>query len=290
MLTMGCALFAQTPYTQIVLLGDPHLPGKNILAKGKVIQTLNDWKDVNMVVALGDLCSELGTPEEYTFAHTFFSMLNKPFYPINGNHDYFYANERSENGKKQRASFALQKEKLQTFRKTFSLENNYFTLERGGYLLIFLSVDGSKYLTEISTEQLAWLEKTLKENPTKPTIAFFHAPLNNTLLNTKKNYNQLNYIAQPSTKINAILQQNPQLFLWVSGHTHTSFEEESFASPINLYDNHVNTIHNSDMNKKSITTNSLFLYPTYVIIKTYNHTRHSWEDKLERQITVQIFR
>ena len=78
-----CSLFAQTPYTHIVLLGDPHIPGKNSALKEEVIQTINNWKDVDMVIALGDLCEDRGTKEEYAFVKAYFSKLTKPFYPIN---------------------------------------------------------------------------------------------------------------------------------------------------------------------------------------------------------------
>jgi hypothetical protein len=55
------------PY-HLVVLGDPHLPGKNIEAKERVIQNIISWDDVDMVIAVGDICEDRGTVEEYTAA------------------------------------------------------------------------------------------------------------------------------------------------------------------------------------------------------------------------------
>jgi len=79
---------------------------------------------------------------------------------------------------------------------------------------------------------------------------------------------------------------NPQVFLWVSGHTHTSPKEESFASAINVYKKRIANIHNTDMNREKIWTNSLFLYPDKVDVKTYNHKSKKWESEFERTIAL----
>ncbi len=79
--------------------------------------------------------------------------------------------------------------------------------------------------------------------------------------------------------------QNSQVFLWVSGHTHTSPKEESFAAPINSYANRVTNIHNTDMNRETIWTNSLFLYPDKVVVKTYQHKSGIWLPDFERTIS-----
>jgi len=44
-------------------------------------------------------------------------------------------------------------------------------------------------------------------------------------------------------------------------------------------------IHNTDMNKETIWTNSLYLEENFVRIKTYDHTQKIWIDSLERVIT-----
>jgi len=67
---------------------------------------------------------------------------------------------------------------------------------------------------------------------------------------------------------------------------HTSPKEESFASPINVYANRVTNIHNTDMNRETIWTNSLFLYPDKIVVKTYEHKTGAWLPDFERTISL----
>ncbi len=93
-------------YHRLVILGDPHLPGKNIESKENVIQKINSWDDVDMVIAVGDICENLGTDNEYGAVKKFFGRLNRPLFPIAGNHDYIYSNFLSPQGKRVRAEAA----------------------------------------------------------------------------------------------------------------------------------------------------------------------------------------
>ena len=278
-------LFAFTLYgsTHIVILGDPHIPGKHPEAKERVLEQINQWSDVDSVVAMGDLCSLTGTEEEYALVKTYFSKLQKPLYVINGNHDFIYADALDANGKFQHATREMQEAKLKRFQETFHLPKLYYSVQKESYLLIFLSADNPEHLAELSLEQLSWFEKELQTHPSMPTIVFFHAPLDHTLENYNHWANTPNFVAQPKEKLHQIILSNPQLFLWVSGHTHTSPKEPSFASPINQYEQVIN-IHNTDMNKETIWTNSLYLEEHCVRIKTYDHTQKIWLEPLERVI------
>jgi hypothetical protein len=106
-----------------------------------------------------------------------------------------------------------------------------------------------------------------------------------TLREYNSNANTPNFIAQPHEKIREILVQNPQVLLWVSGHTHTSPKEESFASPINIYERRVTNIHNTDMNRETIWTNSLLLFPDKIVVKTYQHKKGIWLPEYERTLS-----
>jgi 3',5'-cyclic AMP phosphodiesterase CpdA len=274
--------------THIVVFGDPHLPGKHPQMKEEVLEHINEWKDIDMVVAMGDLCSKTGTVEEYTYVKTYFSKLKKSLSVITGNHDFIYMDELDSNDKLQHASKEIQEAKLKRFQTTFNLPKLYYSMVKESYLLLFLSADDPNHLAELSKEQLAWLEQELQSHPKMPTIVFFHAPLDNTLETYNRWVNTPNFVAQPKKKIHELLQANPQLFLWVSGHTNTSAKEASFASKVNQYE-HVTNIHNSDMNKDIIWTNSLFLEENFVSIKTYNHSKQEWIDTLDRHIAVPKF-
>jgi 3',5'-cyclic-AMP phosphodiesterase len=273
-------------YHRLVILGDPHLPGKEMSAKESVIKTINSWNDVDMVVVLGDICFELGTSEEYAFAKQFFSKLKKPVYFINGNHDYIYDDILDSKGRKTRAYSGNQQNKLKLFKETFNLPELNYAIRVGHYSLIFLAADelGSSDLARISQRQLDWLGSELNRNRKLPTIIFFHAPLKGTLRTYNQHVNTPSFVAQPEDKIRELILQNSQLFLWVSGHTHTPPTNDSYASDVNLYEKRVTNIHNCDMNRSTIWTNSLYLYPDKVSVRTFDHKKGAWLSNLDRTI------
>jgi 3',5'-cyclic-AMP phosphodiesterase len=294
-------LFAgERDYTHLVILSDLHLPGRNIPLKEKVIETINSWPDVDGVVALGDLCNDLGTVQEYASVKKFFSRLEKPLFPIVGNHDFIYEDHKSFAGKRIKGTPALRGQKLQMFQKTFSLPSLQYTRKEGPDLLIFLSIDDlhSNLLAEISSSTLDWLRAQLKIHAQKPTIIFCHTPLKGTLMSRNRSAENEHFIAQPHEEIRKIILQNPQIFLWVSGHTHIAPTNPRFSDPVNVFERQVTNIHNCDMDGRSylsdadegtathneIWTNSLFLYPDRVAVKTYDHGKREWITRLQREI------
>jgi 3',5'-cyclic-AMP phosphodiesterase len=275
---------AENAYHHLVILGDPHLPGRDYTQKKQALATINSWNDVEMVVAVGDICVYFGTDAEYATAKEFFRGLDKPLFPITGNHDFYYKTPSSQEDRLVEGTTESKKEKLGLFRRTFGLSNYYYSRHVGRYLLVFLSADHSGFLAGISDQQLAWLRTELNNNRKTPTLIFFHAPLKGTLRDYRPFINTPDFIAQPVEAIHTILKGHPQVFLWVSGHTHTPPLEESYASSINLYAGQVTNIHNKDMNRGTIWTNSLFLYPDKVVVKTYNHEKNTWLPQFERTI------
>jgi hypothetical protein len=131
-----------------------------------------------------------------------------------------------------------------------------------------------------------------------PTIIFFHAPLKGTIQSENESPEKGDFVAQPEIEIYRIIKSHPQIFLWVSGHTHIAPTNVKFNHPINLYENRVTNIHNCDMNGQSymsdkesktqkhenVWTNSLFLHPEKVVVKTYDHKKGEWIDGLTREI------
>ncbi|RPJ38209.1 MAG: hypothetical protein EHM27_11520 [Deltaproteobacteria bacterium] len=291
---------AEKDGTHIVVLSDLHLPGKNKAMKQQAIATINSWEDVKMVVGLGDLCSDLGTDEEYNHTRKFLAGLNKPFYPVAGNHDYIYDDSKTGAGRRIKAIPSVRKAKLEKFKEAFSLPQVRYAKRVEPYLLLFLSTDdlGSKYLAQISEESLAWLENELGENKGVPTIIFFHAPLRGTLMSENQSAEREDFVAQPETKLRKIIKANPQIFLWVSGHTHIAPTNSKYHHPVNVFEKQVVNIHNCDLNGQSYLlegdanttkheeawTNSLFLHEGKVIVRTYDHRQGGWMEKLNREI------
>jgi 3',5'-cyclic-AMP phosphodiesterase len=275
----------QRPYG-IALIGDPHLPGRNLPAKEALLRTIDGWEGIDRAVVLGDICSETGTDAEYAFARKFFGGLHQPLRFVAGNHDYIYEDEVDPQGKKVRASSEVRRAKLARFARTFGLNEVYSRERLGNYLLIYLSTDDldSPHLAPFSEVQLAWLEKVLAQNRKIPTLLFAHAPLAGTLHSYNQHANTPSFVAQPAERLRALILAHPQIFLYAAGHMHVPATNESYASPVNLYEGRVMTIHNSDLGRKKPWTNVLYLYPERVVVRTYDHGLKSWRADLERTI------
>ncbi len=292
----------QKDYHRIVILSDAHYPSKlsaaedsvgrqtKINNKLKTINDINGWNDVDLVVFLGDIVEKLGNAEDYSKAKEFVDKLTKPKTLIVGNHEFMYEDYLTTNGKLKWASPELRAAKLERFKNAFRLNDLYYIRYIDNYLLVFLSPDvtNGKYLTEISSQQLSWLEKTLAANKTRPTLMFFHAPLAGTLASYNKDANTPNFIVQPEKQLHDLLMKNPQILLWVSGHTHTPATNPSFAEAINLYEGKILNLHNPTLDGKIIWTNSIYLYPDKISIRTFNHNTGEFVESLDRTIPVDL--
>jgi Icc protein len=273
-------------YYGIALIGDPHLPGRELPAKENLLQMIDGWDDIDRVVVLGDICKETGTAAELAASTEFFGKLHKPLRPVTGNHDYIYEDEMNSDGRKAKASPTTRRKKLARFAETFGLTDIYRSERIGNYLLVYLSTDDleSGHLAKLSEGQIAWLTKELASHRDLPTIIFFHAPLGGTLKSYNENANTPSFVAQPAIRLYDLIRENPQLFLWVAGHMHVPATNESYSSPVNLYEKQVTVIHNADLERRRPWTNVLYLYPERVVVRTYDHWQKSWRPDLERTI------
>lgn len=292
----------QKEYHRIVILSDAHYPSKlsaeenangrqtKIDNKLRAINDINAWSDVDLVVFLGDIVEKLGNESDYAQAKEFVDKLTKPKALVVGNHEFMYEDQLTASGKLKWASPDLRATKLERFKNTFKINNIYYYQYIDNYLLIFLSPDvtSGKYLTEISAQQLSWLEETLASNKTKPTLIFFHAPLAGTLAQYNKEVNTPNFIAQPEKQLHNLLIKNPQILLWVSGHTHTPATNPSFDETINLYEGKILDLHNPTLDGKIIWTNSIYLYPDKIFIRTFNHNTGEFVESLDRTLPVNL--
>ncbi len=284
-------------YHHILVISDIHYPTKSrntfdeatktriISNKTKVMIELNRWEDVELVAYLGDFVADGGAPEEYKGVQTLMGLLQKPYVAVAGNHEWSYVDKRNEKGKLALAGPEMRKAKYDTFNSIMGIKDAaYRTKTIGNYFLVFLSPDlyGTKHLVEINDTQIQWFKEQLESHKDMPTIVFFHAPLLGTLMNYEEDINVPKKVAQPVGPISEILAENPQVFMWVSGHTHTSPETASFAHPINLYQGRVVNIHNPSWEQEPIWTNSIFLFPDKVLVRTFNHEEGEWEEEYDR--------
>ncbi len=313
---------AEPEYYRIVVFGDPHLPYKPALddqpkrqeevmiAKNNLREQVNAWQDVSLVVAVGDITGGFGTVAEYAYAKDYFSRLRHPYTVITGNHDFMYADGTNLNGKNfvrtvldlddyiyadigalslhwPWAKKEVRQQKLDRFRRLFSLDSLYYSKRLGPCLLIFLSPDmvsDNKYQLQFSHQQLEWLRAELAVNKNMPTIVFSHAPLKGTLHSNVDRANTVHNTAQPHKILRDIIQNNPQLFMWVSGHMHLPATHADFASTVNVLENQVTNIHNADLDRVIQWTNSIYIYSDRVVVRTFNHSEQTWIATLERTL------
>lgn len=289
-------------YSRLVVFSDLHLPGRLLSEKGKAVDTVNGWDDVDGIAVTGDIMARRGTEAEYAVAKKFCSRFKKPVYPIVGNHDYIYV--EGPDGKTLQGSPPARQAKLGLFQETFGLPALNYEKRFGRYRCLFVSADDleSKFLTQMSSKTLAWLQDELRRHPDSPTIIFFHAPLQGTIQSTNEISDDPKFYAQPADRLRELLRKHPQVFMWVAGHTHIAPTNARFADmEINLYDGRVHQVHCGDMDGRSylseqnvtftthdtIWSNSLFLYSDKVVVKTYDHKTGAWLEKLTREFRFQ---
>jgi hypothetical protein len=277
----------------IVLMGDPHLPGRHLSLKQKVIEDINSWPDVAFVACVGDLCATFGTVAELEFASGFFSGLQKPFFTTIGNHDNYYSDSGFV-----RASKEERLKKIERFRKGFCEAEIFFSFDFFGWKIIFLAVDDveSSLYSSVSSQQLDWFEQILSENSQRNTLVFCHAPL------WAKDVIKLfppaiNYIVQPADRFARIIEKNSQIKLWVSGHVHFGMTKELVMHPFNFFKNQVMNLlvcdldgfSVLDMNIKprkhnDIWTRKLVLKPSGYECTVYDHVHGKELDELKIQV------
>ena len=287
------------PYYRVVIASDVHYPSKTSESKKpqvrqekidnklKAAQDIDSWKDVSLVVFTGDLVELTGSEDNYQKAKVFADKITKQKAFVLGNHEFMYGDALAANGKLQKADKHQRDKKQKLFKQTFGVKNLYYSQTMGKYLLIFLApdMDNPTFLTEMSQQELQWLKDTLEKNKDKPTICFFHAPLAGTLDNYTAHANKPNFIAQPRGDLDTILKANPQIKLWVSGHTHTPVTVPCFASPVNYYaGTKILDVQNPTWDGKQVWTNSLYLYPDKIEIKTYDHKAGKFLDNFNREV------
>jgi 3',5'-cyclic AMP phosphodiesterase CpdA len=262
--------------------GKPARPDQKLAA----VRDINSWPDVELVTIVGDIVQRYGSPDEYAAAGAFVRAIEKPLALTPGNHEYMYEDTPGPDGRLRRASPGLRRRKLARFQEAFGRRQLYFTKKIGKYLLVFCACDATDgmFLTEMSPAQLDWLSKTLQAHRARPTLIFFHAPLSGTLDHYNKNADTPNFVAQPTDRIRDILEANPQVLLWVSGHTHTPPDNPSFNAPRNWRLGRVLNVHTADMNRPTVWSNNLYLCDDKIVVRTYDHLTGSWLTQDDRTI------
>ena len=143
-------------------LNDAHIKdATSVELLNEAVSLINKDARVQFTCALGDMATD-GHLEELALAKAALDNLEKPYFAVPGNHDVslkatdIYANY------------------VATFGPV------HWTYEENGWSFIgFNSCEASKSDVTVSSEELAWLQETLKNTDTKQPLALFcHHPLN----------------------------------------------------------------------------------------------------------------
>lgn len=289
---------------RIVVLSDVHYGTKSrdpqerrerMARKRAAASEISSWQDADLCVFTGDMVEKYATPAEYAMARDFALSIRRPKAFVAGNHEVVYSEIPGQGGIERRAGPVERLIHLRRFEKLFG--PLYYTRRLGGYLLVFLAPDTADaawvpdggeepYAGELSGREVSWFESTLRANPGTPTIVFCHTPLEGSFLKGYSGNGERNF-TQPAKSIRRILAANPQVMLWVSGHTHTSPRSASYSSPVNRQSGAaVVDIHNPSWEGGEIWTNSLFLYKDRVEVRTWSHKDHKWLEPLDRNYAV----
>ncbi len=289
---------------RIVVLSDVHYGTKSrdpeerrdrMARKRAAAAEISSWSDADLCVFTGDMVEKYATPAEYAMARDFALSIRRPKAFVAGNHEVVYGEIPGHGGIERRAGPVERLMHLHRFEKLFG--PLYYTRRLGGYLLVFLAPDTTDaawvpdgdeepYAGELSGREVSWFESTLRANPDTPTIVFCHTPLEGSFFKGYSGNGERNF-TQPANTIRQILAANPQVMLWVSGHTHTSPRSASYSSPVNRQSGAaVVDIHNPSWEEGEIWTNSLFLYKDSVEVRTWSHKDHKWLDPLDRSYAV----
>ncbi|MGN0909150.1 MAG: metallophosphoesterase family protein [Succinivibrio sp.] len=295
---------SQEEAARIVVLSDVHYGTKSrdpevrrarMALKRAAAAEISSWDDAGLCVFTGDMVEKYATPSEYEMAREFADSIKRPKAFVAGNHEIVYSEIPGRNGIERRAGPLERLIHLKRYSKLFG--PLYYTRRLAGYLLVFLSPDSpdagwvpdgdsEPYAGELSSHEVEWLSRTLRANSDTPTIIFCHTPLEGSFLQDYPGNGERNF-TQPAGTLRQILAQNPQVMLWVSGHTHTSARSASFANPVNRQRGaSVVDIHNPAWEGGEIWTNSIYLYKDRVEVRTWSHKDHRWLEPLDRSYAV----
>ena len=297
------AAWAADDAKRIVVLSDVHYGSKELrpepraelmARKEKVMDEIAAWKDADMCVFTGDMVEMAASADEYKLARSLTDRIKQHKAFVAGNHELVYSEKPLVDGVAQPADPIERVQHLERYIENYG--PLYHSEELGGYLLVFLSPDeltghlpeGSSkpYAVELSDAEVTWLSSTLKANKDKPTIIFCHTPLEGSIEKGSKEDMPKNF-TMPSAKLHAILEKNPQVMLWVSGHTHTEPSEKSFDFEGNrIAGTNCTDVYNPSWEGKEIWTNSLFLHPDRVDVRTWSHKEGKFIEKLDRSFKV----
>lgn len=213
---------------RVLLLSDPHTQeGRHSLTAAKLRDALDEYKALkpDLLIVNGDVTDRGYVAEYETFFESVRSSLGAklPIAITTGNHE-FYDKEASD------------ETELARFLAASGQKTPYSALKVAGVHFVLLATEMWKTAPKnpewswLTPAQLEWFEQTLAANRDIFTIVLLHQPLQDTVI-WSHGGNDFGGSGQVK-ELKAILAKNPQVKLWLSGHTHQRIEAESNTAQI----------------------------------------------------------
>lgn len=282
---------------RIALLSDPHTVAvSSSLAgavNGKLSDAIADYKVLrpDLWLVNGDL-TDRGLPGEWSALKKIMGTVAQPERLLvnTGNHEFYDPD-------------ATDQEALDRFMQAFGLPTPYTSRVAGGVHIVMLADEryktapGSREWAWLTPEQVAWFERVLAEHREKDTIVCLHQPLQDTVIWSHSG-NSFAGCGQVK-ELRAILEQNPQVRLWFSGHTHMGAEipgnavKQGGVTYVGLgstFYQFVKSYAAEDQGgwpsyggfKKDLSANQsrmLEVWPDRLVVRARDHLRHTWMEE-----------
>ncbi|HWI53444.1 MAG TPA: metallophosphoesterase [Symbiobacteriaceae bacterium] len=283
------------PLLRVALLSDPHAVAANSnlagAINGKFSQALADYQPLRPDLWLvdGDI-TDGGAVSEYSAFKNLWKGTAKPeqLLVTTGNHDFY------DQG-------ATDTEELRRFVQAFGFATAYSNRVAGGIHFVMLATEqwksapGSGDWAWLSPAQLQWFEKVLAEHRDKFTVVSLHQPLQETVYWSQGGASNRFTGCGQLAELNGIMKRNPQVKVWLSGHTHMGAEipgnviARSGVTYVGLGSTFYNftpggTDHEYGGFKKDLSASQsrmLEVWPDKVLIRARDHVARVWNEKLD---------
>lgn len=280
---------------RVLLLSDPHTQdGRYSLTAGKLRDALNDYKALkpDLLLVNGDVTDRGYVGEYETFFEAVKSVLGAklPVSITTGNHE-FYDKE------------ATDETEISRFLKASGQQRPYSALKVAGVHFVLLATEMWKNAPKnpewawLTPAQLDWFEQTLAANRDLFTIVLLHQPLQDTVI-WSHGGNDFGGCGQVK-ELKAILAKNPQVKLWLSGHTHQRIEAESNKAQIGqtrflslgstAYQIYLDANGQArDRDWEASQSRILEIWPEKIVLKSRDHQAKQWLDQVELTLPKQV--
>lgn len=280
---------------RVALLSDPHTVAADSSLAGainaKLAEAVADYQPLkpDLWLVNGDI-ADRGRSAEIAAFQKIMARVAKPDQLLvnTGNHDFYDPDASDE-------------EELRRFREAFSLPTPYSSRVAGGIHFVLLADEQYKSAPRfpewawLTADQLRWFERVLEEHREVETVVALHQPLQDTVVWSHGN-NSFAGCGQ-GEEIRAILARNPQVKLWLSGHTHMGAEvpgnlvQQNGVTFVGLGSTFYHFVQSKApeaaqfggfvKDLKASQSRLLDVWPDRLVLRARDHARQAWMDEHE---------